>query len=46
MGEDYSLPANTQSNYNRFLQPRALHFLTDQRCTFSPAFTGWANAYC
>ena len=39
MGEDILLSANSQPNYNRILQPRALYFLADARCTFTPAYT-------
>jgi len=39
MGEDISLSVTLKPNYNRLLQPRALHFQTDARCTFTPAFT-------
>ena len=35
-----SLSANSQPNYNTFLQSRALYFLTDRCCTFTPAYTG------
>jgi hypothetical protein len=35
----FPLSASSQPNYNRFLQPRALYFQPDARCTFTPAYT-------